>query len=164
MGDMSKEHHYELTVEWIGNLGQGTTGYRSYSRNHEVRLSSRPVIDGSSDVAFHGDPERWSPEQLFLAAASQCHLLWYLHLASDAGVVVTEYVDTPTAMMLEETSGAGQFAQITLHPVVTITDQANVPQAKRIHDRAGSKCFIARSVNLPISVEPTILVRPPVLS
>jgi organic hydroperoxide reductase OsmC/OhrA len=156
MGAMPNEHHYELTVQWIGNLGRGTAGYRSYSRNHEVLSSGRPVIDGSSDVAFRGDPGRWSPEQLFLAAASQCHMLWYLHLASDAGVVVTEYVDTPTAVILEETSGAGQFTQITLHPIVTITDQARVSQATRIHDRAGSKCFIARSVSLPIAVEPTI--------
>ena len=98
-----------------------------------------------------------APSRLFVAAASQCHMLWYLHLAADAGVVVTEYVDTPTAMMVEEASGAGQFTQITLHPIVTITDPARVPQATRIHGRAGSKCFIARSVSFPISVEPTIL-------
>ena len=36
------------------------------------------------------------PEQLLLASLSQRHMLWYLHLAADAGVTVTAYSDTPT--------------------------------------------------------------------
>ena len=37
-------------------------------------------------------------EQLLVAAASQCHMLSYLHHAAVNGVVVTGYVDHPTAV------------------------------------------------------------------
>jgi organic hydroperoxide reductase OsmC/OhrA len=147
---MAKEHHYELSVTWTGNLGPGTTSYRSYSRAHEVRAEGVPVLLGSSDPAFRGDPSRWNPEQLFLAAVSQCHMLWYLNLAASAGLTVTGYEDRATATMVEESSGAGQFTGITLQPQVTITDEARLDQAEQLHDEAGALCFIARSVNFPV--------------
>ena len=57
----------------------------------------KPPLPGSSDPAFRGDPARWNPEELLVASLSTCHMLWYLHLCADAGVVVTDYVDRATA-------------------------------------------------------------------
>lgn len=155
---MSKQHSYQLTVEWTGDRGSGTDGHRTYSRDHEVRAAGPAVIAGSSDPAFRGDATRWNPEQLFLASVSQCHMLWYLSLAAAAGLVVTAYEDEATAVMVEESSGAGQFTSMTLHPHVTITDAAQEPRAVELHIRAGEMCFIARSVNFPIHHEATISV------
>jgi hypothetical protein len=31
---MAETHTYDVTVEWTGNLGSGTDGYRSFSRAH----------------------------------------------------------------------------------------------------------------------------------
>src|SRR5258707_328561 len=53
------EHRYKVTVEWIGNKGTGTSGYRDYSRDHMIRAGSKPDIAGSSDAAFLGDAARW---------------------------------------------------------------------------------------------------------
>lgn len=155
-----RQHAYEVTVRWTGNLGSGTDSFRSYSRNHEVDTAGRPVILGSSDPGFRGDAARWNPEQLFLASVSQCHMLWYLHLAALAGVVVSDYTDEATAVMVEEPSGAGQFTGMTLHPVVTITDEAGRVDAERLHHQAGAMCFIARSVGFPIEHRATIRVDP----
>ena len=87
------DHEYSVRVEWTGNLGTGTSGYRDYSRDHDVRgtTADLPVIRGSADPAFRGDARKWNPEQLLLASLSQCHMLWYLHFAADAGVTVTGY-------------------------------------------------------------------------
>jgi organic hydroperoxide reductase OsmC/OhrA len=114
---MDKEHHYALAVEWTGNRGDGTASYRGYGREHVVTAEFTSAIDGSSDPAFRGDRTRWNPEQLLLAAASQCHLLAYLHLAATNAVIVTAYVDHPVGTMVEEVGGAGQFREITLRPV-----------------------------------------------
>ncbi len=154
---MTSEHRYRLTVEWTGNLGTGTAGQRSYSRNHEISADGRTTITGSSDPAFRGDVTRWNPEQLFVASVSQCHLLWYLSLAAAAGIVVTAYVDHATGKMLEEGSGAGQFASMTLSPTVTISDSAKLGQAYDLHAQVGAYCFIARSVNFALHHHPTIL-------
>jgi organic hydroperoxide reductase OsmC/OhrA len=90
-----RTHRYELTLEWTGNRGEGTASYRAYARDHEVTADGRPPIPASSDPAFRGDPARWNPEQLLVAALSECHLLWYLHLCSVSDVVVVAYEDQP---------------------------------------------------------------------
>ncbi len=85
---MSISHHYHLQLEWTGNLGTGTTHYRAYSRNYRIQGAGKPVWEGSSDPAFRGDASRYNPEEMLLAALSSCHMLWFLHLCADAGIIV----------------------------------------------------------------------------
>src|SRR5664279_795740 len=157
---MTREHHYQLTVEWTGNRGEGTSSYRSYDRDHDVTAEHTAPISGSSDPHFRGNPSRWNPEQLLLAAASQCHMLAYLHHAALNGVVVTAYVDHPTGVMAEDADGGGRFTEITLHPSVTITDARVSELAERLHRDANRSCFIASSLALPVGHEPSTIVRP----
>jgi organic hydroperoxide reductase OsmC/OhrA len=147
-------HRYDLTVEWIGNSGEGTRTYRSYGRNHRVGTKGRPILEGSADSAFLGDPSRWNPEQLLVASVSQCHMLWYLHLAVEAGIVVTAYVDRPTGLMTENDDGSGQFTEVVLRPEVTISEAERVAEASALHQTVGEKCFVSRSVNFPIRHKP----------
>ncbi len=149
-------HTYAVRLAWTGNTGAGTTSIRSYSRDHEVSGEGLPTIAASSDPAFRGDAARWNPEQLYVAAIAQCHLLWYLGLAASAGVTVTAYEDNPTGVMTEEPTGAGQFASVTLHPVVTITADSDADLAAELHDRVGDYCFIARSVRTPVHHDVTV--------
>ena len=154
----SREHHYSVTVEWTGNLGSGTSAYRAYSRNHEIAAKHKPAIPGSSDPAFLGDRTRWNPEDLLLAAVATCHQLWYLHVAADAGIVVTAYRDRAEGFMEERPDGSGRFTRVVLHPVVTVAPGADVARAKALHHDAHEKCFVANSVNFPVDCEPDIVV------
>jgi organic hydroperoxide reductase OsmC/OhrA len=154
---MHGHHHYEVLVEWHGNLGSGTSSYRAYSRDHLVTAKGLPGIHGSSDRVFHGNAERWNPEQLLLAALSQCHMLSYLHVAATAGVVVESYRDEASGTMQQTENGGGHFTSATLRPVVEIS--AGDPQlARDLHAEASAKCFIASSVNFPVEHEPVIRV------
>jgi organic hydroperoxide reductase OsmC/OhrA len=119
------------------------------------------VLAGSSDRAFRGDPNRWNPEQLLLAAASQCHLLAYLHQAASHGVVVTAYVDEPTAVMTEDGAGGGRFTEIVLHPTVTVAGADQVATAERLHEDANRTCFIANSLALPVRHQVRTVVAAP---
>jgi organic hydroperoxide reductase OsmC/OhrA len=157
---MPRTHVYELTVTWTGNLGSGTSGYRSYDREHEVTAHRRPILLGSSDPSFRGDATRWSPEQLLVAALSQCHMLWYLHLAADRGVVVNEYVDHAVGVMTEDAAGLGQFTGVTLRPVVGVANASMVVAARAAHTDANAMCFIARSVRFPVLHEPRVAISP----
>ncbi|ASC89146.1 OsmC family protein [Alcaligenes faecalis] len=154
-----KTHHYELLISWTGNTGSGTRTLRSYSRNHDVMAVGLQAIAASSDPAFRGDPARWNPEQLFLASIAQCHMLWYLGIAAEAGIVVTAYEDHPVGIMIEEANGAGQFESVTLRPLVTITPDSDVALSKSLHDRVGEYCFIARSINTSIHHEVTVQIQ-----
>ena len=155
---MSKKHTYTVNVEWSGNLGTGTSGYSEYSRQHNIIVEGKPVIIGSSDPVFNGDPTRYNPEELLIASLSSCHMLWYLHLCSDANITIVEYIDQAHGVMTEEKDGSGKFQEVTLSPVITILKKSNKPLASELHKQAHSKCFIANSVNFPVQCQPTILI------
>lgn len=162
---MNLEHHYSVTVDWTGNRGTGTSTYRAYGRDHTVTAVGKPTIAGSSDRAFHGDIDRWNPEELLLAALAQCHMLSYLHVATSHGITVVAYEDAATGTMQQTADGGGHFTSATLRPVVTITlagsetsaDDA-VALASTLHHEASGKCFIAASVNFPVGHEPRVIV------
>ena len=153
-----REHHYNVSVRWTGNNGTGTSSYRAYGRDHEIRSGEKAVIEGSSDPAFRGDATRWNPEELLVAAVSACHKLSYLHLCADAGIVVTEYEDHAEGFMAEDPSIGGRFTRVVLRPVVTIDEVSDPVAAKALHAEAHSLCFIANSVNFPVEHEATIRV------
>jgi organic hydroperoxide reductase OsmC/OhrA len=154
-----KTHRYSVTVEWTGNTGAGTSGYRNYARRHEIVAGiGKPPIPGSSDPAFCGDAARWNPEELLVAALSACHKLWYLHLCADAGIVVVAYIDHAEGAMEELADGSGFFQQVILRPEVTVAAGSDMAKAHELHDAAHAKCFIARSVNFPVSHEPEIRI------
>lgn len=150
-------HRYQATVAWTGNLGTGTSGYKAYARDYEARAGAKPPIPGSSDPLFRGDAARWNPEELLLASLAACHQLWYLHLAAEAGVVVTSYEDDAEGVLAEAAGGGGQFERVTLRPRITITPASDPDVARRLHTPAHEKCFIARSVSFPVTCEPVIV-------
>ena len=151
------EHHYSLTVRWTGNLGDGTSSYRGYARDHDIQIPGLPVLKGSADPTFHGDRSRYNPEQLLLAALAQCHMLSFLHVAVRHGVVVTDYQDDATGVLRLNKDGSGQFETVTLNPRVTLADPAHVELAGQMHHEANQVCFIARSVNFPVLHSPVTL-------
>ena len=151
---MNKLHNYTLAVQWTGNTGKGTSDYRHYERSHTISAPGKPDIPGSSDPGFRGDRSRYNPEELLLASLSACHMLWYLHLCSENGVVVTDYVDQATGTMLETEDGGGRFTEVTLHPVVTVSDASMVERANALHQQANKLCFIANSCNFPVHHKP----------
>jgi organic hydroperoxide reductase OsmC/OhrA len=153
---MPKEHHYTATVEWTGNRGTGTSGYKAYDRAHEIRIAGKPPIPGSSDPAFRGDASRYNPEDLLVISLSTCHMLWYLHLCSTGGIVVTKYVDRPEGTMIEESDGSGRFTGVLLRPEVAVQHGADLAKARELHHAAHKMCFIANSMNFPVGHEPTI--------
>jgi organic hydroperoxide reductase OsmC/OhrA len=152
---MEKQHYYEATVKWTGNKGTGTSDYKSYERGHEIIIANKPMISGSADPAFRGDKTKHNPEDLLISSLSSCHMLWYLHLCSDAGVIVIDYLDHATGVMAE-TAGGGHFTEVTLNPIVTVSENSMVETAGKLHERANALCFIANSVNFPVYHRPLI--------
>ncbi|MFM9919878.1 OsmC family protein [Lacisediminihabitans sp. H27-G8] len=155
---MNHEHHFAVSLEWTGNRGTGTSGYKAYGRDHVVRAAGKHEISGSSDRVFHGDADRWNPEEMLIAALSQCHLLSYLHVAASNGVIVTDYTDAATGIMEQTADGGGHFTSVTLRPVVTIAT-SDRELARSLHHEASLKCFIASSMNFPVEHEPLVVFR-----
>jgi len=156
---MDRQHRYSIVNRWTGNLGTGTSAYAAYSRAHELNGAEKgSAIAGSSDPLFRGDRTRYNPEELLLGALSACHMLWVLHLAADAGITITEYVDEPWGEMAEHADGSGEFTLVVLRPRVKIMQADRVQDALEIHARAHAVCALARSMNFPVEHEVEITV------
>ena len=153
-----RQHHYKTTIRWTGNTGTGTQDYRTYERSHTISIEGKPDLPASSDTPFRGDATRHNPEDLFLSSLSACHMLWYLHLCADNGIVVTDYQDQATGVMIDGVPEGGRFTEVVLHPVVTITDAALTDKAIQLHDEAHRQCFIANSCNFPVRHQPAIVI------
>lgn len=153
---MKREHRYEVSLEWTGDRGTGTSDYRAYGRDHVLRAAGKPDIPGSSDPAFRGDASRYNPEDLVVAALSSCHMLWYLHLCAQAGVTCVGYADRAEGTMAEGADGGGRFTEVVLHPEVTIRRGDDPAVAASLHEKAHALCFVANSVNFPVRCEPRI--------
>lgn len=154
---MKDLHEYRIGIEWAGNRGTGTSGYREYGRQLLIHADGKPALEGSADPTFHGDRDRWNPEELLVSALAQCHMLSYLHMAVRAGVVVTAYTDAATGVMRQRGIG-GAFEEVVLRPRVTVADESMVEAARAAHTDAYEACFIASSVNFPVRHEPEIVV------
>ncbi|MER8847777.1 OsmC family protein [Mesorhizobium australicum] len=150
---MPKFHDYTCRIGWTGNRGDGTRTYRGYDRTWDITTIGKPVIKCSNDPLLGGNPALPNPEDLLLASVSACHMLWYLHLGSDAGIVVHSYTDEPVGHGESEPNGAGRFVGITLRPRIEVESGIDLHKAEAIHHRIHEVCYIARSVNFPILVE-----------
>lgn len=143
-------HNYKLTVKWTGNNGTGTSSYRAYERSHDILVDGKIAIKGSSDPVFHGDKTVHNPEDLLLASLSACHMMSYLHVCVKNGVVVTDYIDNATGKMILNDNGSGHFTEVTLNPIVTVSESSMLEKANELHKLASELCFIANSVNFPV--------------
>jgi organic hydroperoxide reductase OsmC/OhrA len=150
----SRQHSYRVDTTWTGNRGSGTASYREYDRSHEISARGKPVIACSSDPAFRGDASRWNPEELFVSSLSACHMLWYLHLCADAGLVVLEYRDEAEGTMVERVDGSSRFVKVVLRPAVKLAPGSDGTLAQHLHNTAHEKCFLANSVNFEVVCEP----------
>ncbi len=157
--DMDEQYHYALSVKWTGNTGKGTANYSAYKRSHLIAIKNKASIKASADPAFRGDKTLHNPEELFLASISSCHMLWYLHLCADAGIILTEYTDNPTGTMTETANGGGRFTEVVLHPTVTITKETMLVKATALHHKANELCYIANSYNFPMLHQPVFIVK-----
>ncbi|MFT3862263.1 OsmC family protein [Micropruina sp.] len=147
---MSDDRLYRVSTTWRGNRGSGTSGYRDYDRAVEVEVAGKPVLLGSADKPFRGDPGRWNPEDLLLAALSQCHLLSYLHACVLRGVVVTDYADQASGVMAVQGNG-GRFREVVLRPWVTVAEASMVDPADGHRPTLRSLWLIAQGATCAMS-------------
>lgn len=155
-----RSHRYQTHLTWTGADGDADAkAFRNHDRSYRLHAPGKPAIAGSSDKIFRGDAAHWNPEDLLVASLSGCHHLWYMGLCAGAGIVVLAYEDDADGDMTEEVAdGAGQFVRVTLRPRVMLASGADRDKAVALHETAHKNCFVARSVNFPVEVAPTIVI------
>lgn len=148
---MGKSHQYAMHLVWTGNKGEGTSTYRSYDRSYTISINNKADFFGTADPVFRGDATKHNPEELLVMSLSSCHLLSYLHLCAVNGIVLTEYEDDARGTMIEDEVKGGYFTEVNLNITMKITDPSKKEKAEELHHKANKLCFIANSVNFPVS-------------
>lgn len=148
---MATTHEFHAHLAWQGG-GQGVAW-----GNHRLEWEGRPPVEVSAAPQYKGDPARANPEELFLGAVASCQLLTYLALAPRAGVTVVAYEDRASAT-LALVDRKMRIAAVTLRPRITVAPGTDVAKARQLVDAAHDGCFIANSVNCPVTAEPEVVV------
>lgn len=147
-------HSFKAHIVWTGAAQGATMTYDGYSREYLIEIDGKPPLRGSSAPVYMGDPGLHNPEDLLVASLSTCHMLWYLHLCTDAGIHVSGYVDDAEGT-LDMADGKMVFTSVVLRPKVSLA-KGDPDQALSLHRAASDACFIANSVNFPVLHDPSI--------
>jgi organic hydroperoxide reductase OsmC/OhrA len=131
---------YRASVSWDAD--------REDLRAYTIGLSQQR-LPGSSGPQRGGDEAKADPEQLLVAAASACHMLWFLDLSRRERLRVVSYEDEPEGVM-----DGHRFVRVVLHPAIEFSSAPAAELLSQLHDRAHEACFIANSLNCPVEVEP----------
>jgi organic hydroperoxide reductase OsmC/OhrA len=149
------QHEFSLTVSRETGAGTTASGSRKEARRHVVSAEGKPAIHGSSAKAFHGEVERWNPEELFLAALAQCHLLSLLYVTERDGLGEIECTIHARATLDVGADGAGRITTVTLEPHTRVLE-APAERVIAAHAEAEKLCFIANSVSCEVVVIPRV--------
>jgi organic hydroperoxide reductase OsmC/OhrA len=145
-------HRYETRLRWTGSTG---LGWDHYDRTHSVTAPPAQQEVRVTTGESKGDPAILNPEQLLVMAASSCQMLWFLHLAAKARIDVVAYEDDALALMPEDAKPV-RITEITLRPRITVTGDASEERIHKLMHSAHDYCFISKSLNSAMSIEPTV--------
>ncbi len=150
---------YTATIRWRLIDRSGFTANR-YSRGHTWSF------DGGVDVPASSSPHvvpipmsienAVDPEEAFVASVASCHMLWFLSIAAERGLVVDSYVDHASGVMREDADGRLAITAITLSPEASFSDDKRPSREAldAMHDAAHARCFIANSIRSEVRCRP----------
>lgn len=149
---------YRARVDWRLRDGEDFLRGR-YSRGHALTFDGGLIVPASSSPQVV--PLPWSveaaadPEELFTASLANCHMLWFLHKAREAGFAVASYTDEAEGIMGRNAEGQEAMTRVTLRPWVEWTGEGpDDTRLAKLHHAAHEACFIANSVKTEVVVEP----------
>ena len=150
-------HEYQALIHWARGTAVFTD--QRYSRGHTWRFDGGTEVPASSSPSVVRAPfsveAAVDPEEAFVASLSSCHMLWFLHLAAEAGWCVDDYRDAASGVMGRNAEGRTAMLRVTLRPQVRFagTRQPERAALELLHHRAHEACFIANSVKTEVRVE-----------
>ncbi len=134
-----KSFQYDVGVAWDGRRASTlTTGGRP------------PIASGPPTDFPMGEPDRWSPEHLFLAGLASCTMISFLAHAEHKGVEVLSYAsDIGGTVMRRVEDGRYAFVHVHQRPRIVVA-AGHAAQARELIGKAERDCFISASTTAEI--------------
>jgi len=149
-------HQFFATVAWQRD-DQDFAGQR-YSRGHEWQFDGGLTVPASSSPLSVPLPmsvaANIDPEEALVAATSSCHMLFFLSLAAQRGVVIDDYRDDAVGELGKNAQGRLAMTRIVLRPRIAFAGTPPSPEAlAALHHDAHERCYIANSLTADVVVE-----------
>lgn len=147
---------YTATVRWSRRDAPFTDS--RYSRAHDWIFDGGLTVPASASPQIVPEPQAVAanvdPEEAFVAALASCHMLFFLSLAAERGLVVDDYSDEASGILGEDDAGRLAMTEVTLRPVAHFAGRPPAPdELNELHEAAHRRCFIANSVRSRVHVE-----------
>ena len=144
------EHVYEVSVNWQAD---------------RKGVMSSPVLNTKIEVVTppqfpKGMEGIWSPEHLFVAAINSCLMTTFLSIAENSKLEFASF-DSKASGKLEMVDGKYMMSEVTLMPIVTISDEQQKERAERVLQKSEANCLISNSVKSTIIFKPEIKITQP---
>jgi organic hydroperoxide reductase OsmC/OhrA len=150
---------YHAIIRW--NRGDDEFLRQQYSRGHNWHFDGGIAVSASASPLVVPAPLSVSaavdPEEALVAALSSCHMLFALSRVSKGGFIAESYEDAAEGVLQKRADGKTAITHVTLRPVITFKGPApNAEEYEALHHAAHEECYIANSVNFPVTVTPEI--------
>jgi len=147
---------FTAIVRWQ-RAGQPFSDHR-YSRAHHWHFDGGAVVPASSSPLSVplplSDAAAVDPEEALVAAASSCHMLFFLSLAAQRGFIVDAYADAAVGTLAVDGAGHKAITRIVLRPAIVFgARQPTQAQLDELHHLAHQRCYIANSLKTAVTVE-----------
>ena len=141
------EHVYEVSINWQAD---------------RKGVMSSPVLNTKIEVATppqfpKGMEGIWSPEHLFVAAINSCLMTTFLSIAENSKLEFASF-DSKAVGKLEMVDGKYMMSQVTLMPIVSISNEQQKERAERVLQKSEAHCLISNSVKSTIIFRPEIKI------
>jgi len=143
---VENRYEYRATANWTQH------------RRGLVEAESVPrTINFAAPPEFQGEPGLWTPEHLLVAAVATCFVSTFRAIAEISALPV-EALRVSAEGALERVDGGFRFTTITVRPAVVVPGEPDATRTLRLLQKAERACFIARSLNARVVVEPLVMV------
>ena len=144
---------HKISLNWKRETPDFT--YETYERSHRVKFEGGHEMEASAAPEYFGAAENANPEEMLAAAAASCHMLTFLAIAAKSRLTVDAYEDHAVAVLDKRADGRMAVTKIVLHPKISFSG-SEIPDGhklKELHEKSHRHCFIANSLNFPVTVE-----------
>jgi organic hydroperoxide reductase OsmC/OhrA len=133
-----KEFRYPVEVRWDGG------------RRVIARIDGKPALAIATPPEFRGtDPELWSPEDAFVAAASGCLGVTFAALAEREQLPLHGFSVKAVGVVGRRPDGRFGFVRID-QTVVLDTNRGHEDAARALVAQAEESCLVSSSIDLPV--------------
>lgn len=142
-----KPESYEFNAEVVWTGGKEGT----------ISLDGKPDLPLSSPIYWDGEPDVYSPHDLFICAVTGCYITTFASMMQRMKQPLQAHQVSGRGVLQKHPEGGWQFSDIYISMKITVPKEAVLNQVKRAVSLTEKYCHITRSIACEVHLEPNII-------